>query len=68
MGAVREVAKAGGSGPNHLGRVIPCGGSGGATLWVRNLGVDGSDDIKYRGGTRGFPEVGDGYEGLKAEE
>ena len=65
MGAVREVAKAGWSRPDHLGKVLPRGGSGGDTLWFGNLGVDGSDDAKYLEGTRGFPAAGDGYEGSK---
>ena len=34
LGVVREATKVGGSGPNHLSKVLPRGGSGGATLWV----------------------------------
>ena len=34
MGEVREVDRVIGSGPDHLGKVIPRGGSAGATLWV----------------------------------
>ena len=49
MGTVREVAKEGGSGPDCLIEVIPRGGPGGATLWVGNLGVDGSDAAKIEG-------------------
>ena len=40
----------------------------GATLWVGNLGIDVSDAAKTRGGTRNFPEAGDGDEGSKAEK
>ena len=29
------------------------------------LGADSSDAAKARGGTRGFPAAGDGYEGSK---
>ena len=34
LGVVREVAKAGRIGTNHLGKVLLCGGLGGATIWV----------------------------------
>ena len=34
LGEVRKVSKAGGSVLDHLGKVLSCGGSGGATLWV----------------------------------
>ena len=44
--AVREVAKVLGIGPNRLSNVLPRGGSGGATIWVLNLGVDDSDATK----------------------
>ena len=57
---VREVAQAGGSVPDHIRKVLRRGGPSGATLWVGNLGVDGSDVAKYLGVTRGFPEAGDG--------
>ena len=65
MGEVREVAKTGGSGPDHIRKDVPCGGPGGATLWVGNLGVDGSNATKTLGGTRRFTEAGDGDEGSK---
>ena len=65
-GAVREVSEEGGSGTDHLRKFLSRVGLGGATLWVENLGVDGSDDAKTRGGTHGFPVTGDGNEGSKA--
>ena len=46
LGAVREVADEGGSGPNLLRKGLPHSGPGGTTLWVGNLGVDRSDDAK----------------------
>ena len=46
LGALREVAKEGGSGTDHLRNVLPCGGPGCATLWVGNLGVDVSNAAK----------------------
>ena len=45
---------------------MPHGGPGGTTLWVGNLGVDGSDDAKNLGGTLGFTVEGDRDEGLKS--
>ena len=42
-----EVAKAGGGRPDQLGKVIPRSGSGGANIWVRNLGGYGRNDVKY---------------------
>ena len=63
---VREVSDEGGIGPNHLSKVLLRGGPGGATIWVRNLGVDNSDAAKTRGGPPEFHVTGDGYEGLKA--
>ena len=46
MGAFREVAKARGIGTDNLSKVLLRGGPGGATLWVGNLVVDGSNDAK----------------------
>ena len=46
LGEVRGVSEEGGSGPDNLSKVLPCSGPGGDTLWVENLGVDGSDDTK----------------------
>ena len=43
LGAVSEVAEAGGSEPDHLRKVIPRGVTGSATIWVGNLGVDSRD-------------------------
>ena len=63
LGEVREVAEAGGSVPDHLIKILPHGGPGGGTLWVVNLGIGGSDAAKTQGGTHGFPDAGDGYEG-----
>ena len=59
LGAVEEVAEEGGSGTDHLSKVLPCISPGGATLWVGKLGVDGSDAAKTRGGSCGFPVSGD---------
>ena len=50
------VAEEGGSGTNNFSTVLPRG-------VVVNLGVDGSDATKTRGGTRGFPASGDGDDG-----
>ena len=47
-GTVREFSEEGGSGPDRLRTVLPSGGPGGATLYVRNLGVDGSDAAKLK--------------------
>ena len=66
LGAVREFDKTVGSRPNHLGKVLPRSGSGGATLWVWNLGADGSNDAKDQGRTLGIPAAGSGEEGVKA--
>ena len=60
LGKVKEVAETGGSGFDNLRKVLPRGGPGGDTLWVRNLGADSSNAAKTRGGTRGFPASGDG--------
>ena len=49
LGTVREVAEERGSGPDGLSKVLPLGGPGGATLWVVNLDVDGSDAAKIEG-------------------
>ena len=46
LGEAREVAEAGGSGSDHLRNVLLCSGPDGATLWVVNLDVDGSDAEK----------------------
>ena len=62
----REDSKEGGSGPDFISKVLPCSGTGSATLWVGNLGVDGSDDAKNLGGTLGFTVEGDRDEGLKS--
>ena len=67
MVVAREVAEAGGCASEHFGKVLLGGGPGGATIWVRNLGVDNSDAAKTRGGPPEFHVTGDGYEGLKAE-
>ena len=66
MGAVREVAKVGGRGPDHIGKVIPCSGSGGANIWVLNLGADGSNDAKARGRTCDITAAYDREEFVKA--
>ena len=66
MREVREVSDVGGSGSDHLRKVLPRVGPGGATIWLENLGVDGSNAAKTRGVARGFPAAGDRYEGLKA--
>ena len=66
LGAVGEATKSGGSGTNHLGKVLPRSGSGGATIWVLNLVVDGNNYVKTRGHTCGFPAAGDGGKGVKA--
>ena len=66
MGAFREVAEAGGCGSNHIRKVLLGGGTGGATLWNRNIGAVSSDAYKYRGVTHGFPMTGDGDEDAKA--
>ena len=49
LGTVREVSEEGGSGTDCLIKVLPPGGTGGATLWVGNLGVASSDAGKTRG-------------------
>ena len=41
LGAFREVSTAGGGRPVCLGKVIPCGGTSGVDIWVRNLGAVG---------------------------
>ena len=41
LGAFREVAEEGGSGPDSCRKVLPSGGPGGAPLWGRNMGIDG---------------------------
>ena len=56
----------GGRGTGSLRNVLPRGGTGGATIWVVDLGVDGSNYAKTRGGTREFSAAGDGDEGSKA--
>ena len=66
LGTVREVAEEVGSRPNGLSKVLPRSGPGGATLWVANLGIDGSDDGKNREGPGVFLAAGDGDEGLKS--
>ena len=43
MGVVREVVEAGGGGSDIIGKVLPGGGPGSATIWGRNLGAVGSD-------------------------
>ena len=59
LGEVREVAEEGRSVPNHLSKVIPHSGPGGATLWFVNLGSDGRDAAKPCGGTCEFHPAGD---------
>ena len=49
-----------------IGEYLPGGGSGGATIWVLNLVVDGNNYVKTRGHTCGFPAAGDGGKGVKA--
>ena len=68
MEAVSEIANERGSVPNNLGKVLPRSGSGGATIWVWNLGADGINDVKYRGSTRRILVAGDGEEVAKARE
>ena len=46
MREVREVAEEGGSGPEHLSKVLPHSVPGSDTLWVGNLGVYGSNAAK----------------------
>ena len=65
LGVVGKVFEAGWSVPDHLRKVLLRRGSGGATICVRNLGADGSDAAKARGGTRGFPAENDVNEGSK---
>ena len=65
MVAVREVVEEGGIRTNHLRKVLPRGGPGGAIIWVDNLGVDVSDAAKNLGGTREFHAAGDKDGGLE---
>ena len=41
-----EVSEEVGYGSNNIGKVLPGGGPGGATLWVRNMGDVGSNSHK----------------------
>ena len=65
MEPVWEVSEERRSRPNCLRKVLLCGGLGGATLWVRNLGVDGSNTAKTRGGTREINAAGERDKGSK---
>ena len=49
MGTFRGVAEEVGSRLDCLRKVLPRDGPGGATLWVRNLGVNGGDAGKFEG-------------------
>ena len=46
LGAFREVATTGGSGPDNLRKVLPRVGSRGVTIWGRYMGSDGSNVTK----------------------
>ena len=58
MGAAREVAMEVGGRAGSLGKKLPHGHSGGALVWIRDLGAFGTNDEEFIGSACGFPVTG----------
>ena len=59
MGALGEVAQEEGRRTNRCSKVLPLCGTGSASFWGGNTGLDGKDAAKTVGDTLGFLEAGD---------
>ena len=58
MGADQEVATEGGGVAVRLGKVLSRGSSGGAVVWIRDVGYIGTNGADVRGSAYGFPVTG----------
>ena len=55
MGAAWKVTLEGGGGFGSLGKVLPCGSSGGTIVWSGNMGAYRDNNAAVRGITCNFP-------------